>query len=440
MVLALNNRRISYQTIFALAVIMLVAFSFSVLAAPEKVYVAPVTGVIDGGTYAFLERVYEEAEKEDKGIVLLEIDTPGGYIVYAQKIRDLIEHSTVKTIAFVDNNALSAGALIALISDELVMSPGATMGAAEPRIGNEKADPKIVSAWSKELKTAAELNGKNGDIAMAMADAKIEIEGLVGKGELLTLTAKEALEYELADAILANRREVLEQFGLQNAEIVEETPGAFEGIASWVSNPYISAILLTIGIAGLVIEIFTIGFGIPGGIGLIALGIYFFGSMFAGLSGYEAILLFVLGIILLVAEIFFIPGFGLAGIGGLIALILGVVMAAPSVEQAVTSLVAAIIGTVILLFLSIKFLPTRRVWSRLILSDKQEKDKYIAPTNTLVELIGASGETLTPLRPAGTAKINGKRIDVVTSGEFISKGTKIKFIKVEGPRVIVEEE
>jgi membrane-bound serine protease (ClpP class) len=418
--------------------VVILIFSCYSSAEEKKVYIASITEMIDGGTYVYLNKVYDNALKYNS-TVILEIDTPGGYIIHAKNIKNLIINSPVKTIAFVKGGALSAGALIALSAEELVMSPGSTIGAAEPRQGNQKADIKVLSMWSKELASAAQVNDRNEKIAKAMADSEIEIKGLVKKGELLTLTYKEAIDYKIADIVLKNRDEVLQNYDLQNNEIIEEKPGTLEGIVNWVTNPYISSFLLTIGIAGLIIEIFTIGFGVSGTLGVAALGLYFFGHILAGITGFEAVFLFLIGLILLAAEVFFIPGFGIAGIGGIIALIVSIVLTAPTFEQGIISLVVSIIGTIILLFISIKFLPTRKVWKRLILSDKQGKNNYVASNKSLNELVGQIGKTVTPLRPAGTAKINGVRVDVITSGEFIDSGKNIRIVKVEGVRVVAEE-
>jgi membrane-bound serine protease (ClpP class) len=168
------------------------------------------------------------------------------------------------------------------------------------------------------------------------------------------------------------------------------------------------------------------------------LGLFFGGSMLAGMSGWEAVLIFILGLILLGVEVLILPGFGVVGIAGLGAMIVSIILAAPDLEQAVISLVLAIFGTIVLLFLSIKLLPSRRVWQRLVLGVKQEKEEgYLAPSLSLQDLLGAEGISVSPLRPAGTIEVNGERIDVVTDGNFIPVNTPVKVVKVEGSRVIV---
>ncbi|KUO51430.1 MAG: hypothetical protein APF76_13755 [Desulfitibacter sp. BRH_c19] len=427
---------------WVLCVILILISSFPILAQETSpVYIVPVKGTIDGGTQTFINRAYDEAAENNAAVVLLEIDTPGGLVWSAVEIRNTIHRSQIPTIAYVEEGAISAGALIALVSDTLVMAPGSTMGAAEPQVGGELADAKTLSYWVGQLEAAAEENGRDELIARAMADAELEIPGVVEKGELLTLTPQRALELGMIDDILPSRQDVLEQYGYADNPTVELEPEFAELFVRWITNPYFSTFLLTIGIAGLVLEIFTVGFGVAGTIGLASLSLYFMGHILAGITGFEAVLLFILGVILLAVEALIIPGFGLAGIGGVIALIAGIIIASPTVNHGVTSLVVAIIGTGILLAISVKFLPTRNVWKRLILGDRQVSEEgYNAPTIELKDLIGLEGVALSPLRPSGAVKIGDKRVDVVTEGGFIPSGSTVKIIRVEGTRVIVDRQ
>jgi membrane-bound serine protease (ClpP class) len=225
---------------------------------------------------------------------------------------------------------------------------------------------------------------------------------------------------------------------LTGARVVEAQPTSAEKMARFVTSPYVSPILLTIGIAGLILELLTAGWGIAGTVGLISMALYFGGHIIAGFSGWEAVLLFIVGVILMLVEAFIIPGFGVAGIAGLGAMIFSIFLTSVSVEQAIISLIIAIIGTVVLIVLSFKFMKTRRMWNRLILGVRQEnKEGYVAPIMNLSELYGAEGVTLTPLRPAGSAEIKGMRVDVVSEGNFIPPETKIQVVKIEGTRVVV---
>lgn len=423
------------------AMIFLLVLYVPALAKPgDLVYVVPIEGTIDPALATFVDRVYDEAEQVGAARMILEIDTYGGYIDAAIRIKERVMLSPVPTSSFVTKKAISAGALITLSGEKIFMAPGTTIGAAEPRVGEEKADEKVVSMWSQELRAAAETYGRDGDIAAAMADADIEIKDLKAKGKLLTLTQQQALELKFADFPATDRKEVLSISGLSNAQVVEAEPSSAEKLARWVTNPYISPVLLTIGIAGIVLELFTVGFGVAGTLGMISMALYFGGHIIAGFSGLESVLLFIVGIILMLVEAFVTPGFGFAGIAGLGALVVSIIIASASVEQAIISLIIAFFGTVVLLVISFRFLKTRRMWNRLILRVRQEKSEgYVAPEEKLTELFGAEGVTLTPLRPAGSAEINGMRIDVVSEGGFIPTETKVQVVKVEGTRVVVRQ-
>lgn len=404
----------------------------------DTVYVIPVEGTIDAGQAKFIERSYSEAEEMRASMVILEVDTPGGLVEAALQIRDTILHSPVPTTALVKGEAISAGALITLAAEKIAMVPGATIGAAEPRIGMERADEKFVSYFAEKMAATAEVNGRRTDIAEAMVDRDKKIEGIIEEGKLLTLTYRDAEKYGYTDFIVNNRDELLAELDLNEAYLTEIKPSLSEQIMRIVTNPYVAPFLLTIGIAGIVIEVFTIGWGIAGSIGLISLGLYFGGNLLAGFTGWEAILLFLLGLILLGVEAI-APGFGIPGIGGIICMLVSIILAAPSWETGIISLIFAIVGTIILLLLSFKILRKRKLWDRLILSTKYNKeDGYIPQTKDLSQYIGSIGIAYTTLRPAGTIVLeDSTRLDVVTGGEFIARGAKIKVVAVEGIRVIV---
>lgn len=434
--------------------LLLVVFSFTFLplgavdAGSDLVYVLPIEGTIEKGLTEMLKKAFSEAESQGAGLIVLEIDSPGGFINAAEDIEKLLQQQKMPVIAYVTGGALSAGALIAFSADELIMAPGTTIGAAEPRVGTEKADEKIVSAWSGRMAAraarAAEKNGRDpeqaAELARGMVDADLAIPGVVEAGKLLTLTDRQAYELGLSDGTAATLEELLRQKGFEGAKVEKYQASLAEQLARWVTSPTVMPILLTIGLAGLVIEIFTIGFGIPGTLGVIALSLYFGGSILTGLSGWETVLIFLVGLVLLSVEVLVLPGFGIAGIMGVAALVISIVMAAPSMEQAIISLVLALGGTILLLLLSIKLMPTRRVWQRLVLGDKQQKESgYVAPELNLEKFLNAEGVTKTILRPSGTVEIEGNKVDVVAEGSFIPANTPVKVVKVEGTRVIVRE-
>ena len=424
--------------------LMLILMALFIVSAPARAagetYVIPIHGTIDNGNWLFIQRAYKEALANNAAAIIFDIDTYGGFVDSAISIADLILASQVPTYTYVNSKGISAGSLIALAGQTLVMTPGATMGAAEPRLLGQVADEKELSMWVSKLVSVAETNGRNGQIAAAMADVNIEIEGLSEQGKLLTLTAAQAVEYEIADGICRNRAELIEKYGLPGT-VVELEQGFQERMGGLLSNPWISIILLALGIAGIVIEVMSAGsFGVFGAVGLISFALYFIGNFWAGNIGVGAILLFLVGLVLIIMEIFLIPGFGITGVLGIAAIFASLVMASANFSTAILTLAGALLLAIIIIAVTLKNRQTRKVWGKLILSHKQETDKGYASLDLgLAAYMGKRGKAITTLRPAGTADIEGKRLDVVTSGEFIEAGSDIEVILVEGMRVVVRE-
>jgi len=427
---------ITFLIFSILALIVLPCFA----ASPKVVMVVPLEKTVEPGLSSFVERAFEEAKKEKADLILLEIDTPGGRIDAAIDIKNLIINSKIPTAALVKGQAISAGSLITLACDHVAMQPGSTLGDAEPLIGGKRAGEKVLSEWKKELASAAEAHGRDPKIAEAFADRDMEIPDIIEKGKLLTLTPKSALELGMADYQVTSREELLETLGFAKAQVISSNPTTGEKIARFLTSPIVSPLLLTIGIAGLVIEVITVGFGVFGIIGLISLILFFGGHLIAGFSGWGAVLLFLLGLILMVIEAL-VPGFGIFGIGGIISLIVSIIFVSPSFEAALISLTVAIIGTFVLVLLSLKFLSTRNFWKKIVLGNRLVSEEgYIAPRQDLVDFLNKEGLALTTLRPSGTVELDdGTRLDVISAGDYIEKNSRVRVIKVEGNRMIVRK-
>ncbi|HHY13572.1 MAG TPA: nodulation protein NfeD, partial [Thermoanaerobacterales bacterium] len=360
--------------------------------------------------------------------------TPGGLIDASVKISESIIDTNIPTIALIKNEAISAGVLIAISCDKIYMIPGSNIGAAEPRPKEEK----IVSYWTSKLESVAEMKGRDEKIIAAMADADIEIPGIVEKGKLLSLTAGEAEEHGIADGIVNSRKELFNSLDLQIDKTIEMKPTPGEKVSGIITNPYISPILLTVGFAGIIIEILTPGFGLPGTIGIISLVFYFGGHVLSGLAGFEAIVFFLLGIILLTVEAF-IPGFGIFGFLGIFGIIASIVTSSPDFYQAISTIVISFVATIIILIITFKYISKIEIFSKFILNETQEENLgYKSSEEKLNELLGRTGKSITPLRPSGIITIDDNRIDALTRGEFIKAEEKVKIIKVEGRKVIVE--
>ncbi len=294
-------------------------------ASTDRVFVVEIHNEIDLGLAPFLARVLDQAAREDARAVILEINTPGGRLDAVLQMRTAILATPVRTIAFVNREAFSAGALITIAAQEIYMAPGAVMGAATPVDGSgTAADEKTISAVRATFKSTAESRARDPLIAEAMVDQNVAIAGLVERGELLTLTAEEAQDVGYADGIVSSRQELLRATGLEGAAIQEVQPSPAETVVRFLTNPVVASLLVSLGFVLILVDLYTAGFGIIGGIGLLLFAAFFWGHFLAGLAGWEGVALVVLGLVLIGAEIFVIPGFGVAGLLGAAALLGGI--------------------------------------------------------------------------------------------------------------------
>lgn len=419
-----------------IAMIVLVLFvSFSTYAQGEgNVYVVPIKNNITKSTFQFVESKVNEIMKYNPSAIIFEIDTYGGYINEAEKIWKLISSLDVPTIAYVNTKAESAGVLITISNDKIVMTKGATVGSAETIPNTEK----VLSMWVSWLKEAAENNGRNPELVAAMADKSIEIPGVVKKGKLLNLNSNDANRLGFADLIANDYEEALDYFDIEYNDIVEETSNLRTKLAGFLSDPAIGGVLITIGFIGLVFEIMMPGFGAGGTLSLIAFSLFFSGNILAGNSGLGVIIIFLAGIALIFIEAV-IPGFGVVGIGGMIAIGASIVLAMGSVQAAVISLFIAIIISTIVLALLIKFGYKSPYLNRVILKENQNRKLGYVGVPNKNEYLGKEGEVISYLRPAGTVLIENDRVDAVSQSEFIKKGERVKVVKVEGSKVIVRK-
>ena len=418
-----------------LTAILMVLLVTCAASAAQVVYSIPIQGEIEPGLADFVARALATAEREN-AVLLIEVNTFGGRVDAATEIKDMLVRANVPVIAYVSERAWSAGALITLAAPRIVMAPGSSIGAAEPR----PMDEKTVSALRAEFESTAERTGRDKKIAAAMVDADVAIEGLVEKGKILTLSAREALDYGYADLIAANRQTVLLHFGYDDYELIQLTPHWAERIARFLTNSTVSSLLLTLGFLGLVFEITSPGWGVPGTGGIIALLLFFGGRYVTGLAGFEEIGLFILGLLLLALEIFVIPGFGLAGILGIIGMISSIILSFGNVQAALTSLFIALSVSIVAFALLWKRIKKSKVWQRLILSHTESKEEdYEGTPSGPQKLVGKEGTALTPLRPSGTVIIDNERYDVVSEGGFVNANSTVQVIAVEGTRIVVRE-
>lgn len=412
----------------------------------EVVYRIPVTGVIELGLAPFVVRGLAEAHEAGAVVAILDIDTPGGRIDAAQQIVDAIKDSPVPVHAFVNRRAFSAGALISLAATDIHMRSGSVIGAATPVTGQgDKAPEKIVSAMRTEMRALAEARGLDPQIAAAMVDEDIAIDGVIDEGKLLTLTTEEAVglgyaaEVEDWDALVA-------KLGLEASPVVTVSANWAEGLVRFLTHPAVAPLLLSLGMLGILIEIKTPTFGLAGLVGIGSLALFFGGHYLVGLAGIEEFLLLGAGLVLLGVEAFLIPGFGIAGVLGIAALGSSVYFSlvsnmATAADLGTAAGIVSLAGIVVVVigWALIRTLPKSGRFSRsgLMLEESASRETGYLSQETRPELQGAVGVAMTDLRPAGVAEFGDERVDVVAESEWIEEGTPVRIVREEGYRHVV---
>jgi membrane-bound serine protease (ClpP class) len=427
------------------------------------VIVVPVKTEISSAQFFFLRRALKEAERDGASAFVLDMETFGGEVKSALDNMDALLKTKVPTYTYINPRALSAGALIALATNKIYMSPTAVIGAAAPVMSTGEDLPKsmtdkTVSALSAMARAAAQQNGHNPELADAFISKEKEVkigDVVIDKSDsLLTLSASEATKQYNGKPLLAigvadNLEEMLKKEGLV-AEFRRVEPSGFERVAIWITA--LAPVLLLGGIIGAYVEFKTPGFGIPGFISIVCFTLFFTGHYIAGLSGWEVMIAFAVGLALVIAEFFVMPGTVLPGVAGVV-LMLGSVLYAmidrwpsepwwPSNEMLVrpmVNLAVALIAAAILGYFLAKTLPRTSFYRHIVLA----ADSPSGPGAKIIEermrlVAGTVGTTRTPLRPAGKAVFAGELLDVVSQGEFIDVNAPVRIVTIDGTRTIVE--
>lgn len=415
--------------------------------------------------FQFMERVLAKARREKPVALIVEMDTPGGYAMETSAILRPFQDLSFPTYTFVNTHAESAGSLIALATDHIYMYPTSTIGSALPVTGLGEDLPgnlskKVEAMTRAEVRNIAIAKGHNPDVAEAFVttEKELSLDGVVicRKGEVLNLNAVEATRIFRGKPLLAkgmarSLEEIVEKEGL-SGELLRVRPSPFEALAQWVQLA--SAVLIAIGLAAAYTEMNTPGFGLAGFIALLAFGLFFFGNNVAGnMAGYETAVVFGLGLVLVVIDVFFFPGTFLAGIAGLtlMAVALGFAMidrdafgeftaggaGAPGFAgvfgRPAVSLAAGFGLSLGAIALVMRFLPGLHAFQRLVLATAVPSGTGLA----VDPLLGATGQAVTDLRPSGRVRIGSNLVDVTTEGEFVARGTEVRVSRVQGDRVLV---
>jgi membrane-bound serine protease (ClpP class) len=405
---------------------------FALAQPAHPIVVVPIQGTVDDGMAHMVRRAVDEAQREGAAAVVLDVNSPGGVLEAAFDSRDAILNSSVPTYAYVSERAYSSAALITLAARKIYMAPGASIGEAEP----SPKTPKLVSAVKAEFESTAIRNHRNPQIVAAMVDASLDLPQYKRSGQNLTLNTDDALKTKIADGEQPTLDAMLDANNMHGT--IQQAQYTFaEQVARFATNPEVSGLLLTLGLLGLLIEMQTLH-GIAGVIGVGALALFFGTHVYAGFSNGFVILLAVLGVLGILYELHIVPGHGAPGILGGIMLLAAVLLAfgIPFFIIALQTVATAIVLTVLVFWMISRQLPENAWMTRLTFAAAQGPD-YVASSDYST-LRGQSGFAASYLRPAGVALIDGRRVDVLTQGEFIPEGTPIRVTRVEGARIFVE--
>lgn len=421
---------------FSLALFLFVflwAFQGEVYAS-NTVHVITISGEIDGGQAALVQRGVQEAQDEEDQAIVIRINTQGGRVDSALRIRDILKESQVPTIAFVTSRAWSAGALIALSCRHIVMAPGSSIGAAEPIPATEKN----IAALKSEFSTTAEGNGYNPRVAEAMVDKKAGFPGYAAEGEILALTDSQAKALNISSGTADTVEDVLRLYSIESDSLVYvDRNWRDEGVAI-LQNPYVRIALVGLIIAAVLVEIKAAGIGI-GLVTALLLGCL---MLFSGTGSFaddlKMVGAFLAGLFLIAMEIFAVPGAGIFGVAGVILLLGSIFWMLGATMEALYILAGGIVVAIVLFYVIGKKLPKSQFFNRIALQNRSTEEKGYTSQDDKTEYLFQKGVAITPLRPAGTVRINQTRVDAVSSGAYIERDTPVRVIQVEGARVVVE--
>ena len=421
-------------------------------------------------TWVYIQKGFEEAKNLKASTIIIEMNTYGGEVVYADSIRTKILNSDIPVYVFIDNNAASAGALISIACDKIYMRRGATIGAATVvNQTGEKMPDKYQSYMRATMRATAEAHGRdtvvNGTdttftwkrnplIAEAMVDERTVVPNVSEAGKILTFTTDEAIKYGYCDGEAENIRQLIEkEMGKEPYRLVKYKPGFWDNVRGFLMSPILQSILIMLIIGGIYFEMQSPGIGFALGVAITASVLYFAPLYIDGLAANWEILLFVIGVGLILVEIFVIPGFGITGIGGIVLVVAGLILSLlnnlnfnfdPVDSTVVTKALLTVISGVVLGFGAMLYLSSK-IGSRGMLrkmalnTSMDKKDGYIGVSMTEVALVNKTGTAHTVLRPSGKVRIDDKVYDAVsTDGTFIEKGSPVRVVRYETGQVYVE--
>ncbi len=430
----MSVRRVLFLVAFVLGTVLDAAHI--ACAAPSQrgeVVIVPIHGTIDAGVAHLVERSIADAKANGARAVVLDIDTFGGLVSAATEIRDAELGATVPVYAYVGARAWSAGALIALAAERLAMAPGSSIGAAEPI----PKTIKTVSALRAEFATTATRRKRDARVAIAMVDVDANADPYNAKGTILTLRAEDAKRAGIATVLAPSLGDALRSFDLSDAAQRTAQYTFAEQLARFATNPEVSGILLALGFLGLLIEMQTLH-GIAGTVGAAALTIFFGAHVYAGFGDGLVVALAIAGVCGILLELHVLPGQGIFGVGGIAALVAAIFLAfgLAFFWAAMQAIAIAIVLTVVTYAIVVRLIPQNAFIKRFAFTGVQGAE-YVAASD-FSGLVGLDGFATSYLRPAGVATVGGHRVDVLTDGDFVTAGTAVRVVRVEGSRIFVQ--
>ena len=411
-----------------------------------KVFVMELKAEIDPRTNRYTQLALEEASAQNADIIIIEMDTYGGAVTDADEIRTMIMEYPAPVWVFINKDAASAGALISIAADSIYMAKGASIGAATVVTQTGEAAPDKYQSYMRSImRSTAESSGRDPQIAEAMVDENIEIEGITPEGEVITFSTSEAIKDGFSEGQVSSIEEILERNGIEDYELIFFEVDTAEKIISFFINPFISGILILIIIGGLYFELQTPGVGFPLIASLIALVLYLVPYYLNGLAENWEIIVFFVGLVLIAAEVFVIPGFGIAGISGLFLTIGSLILIminndffdfefvpAGQVLKAVLATIAGMLGSLVVIFAGGMRFANSQAFKRVSLEDIQDSKKGYTANFRTESYIGKTGIAYTVLRPSGKVLIDNEIYDAYSRGDYIPQGSKIEVVDDRG--------
>ncbi len=438
-----------------ISVVLSVLAVYSATAQPAKpqVMVMEIRDEIDPRMLRQVKLALEHAEKIKADYIIIDMDTYGGVLTDAKEIVDLVMGVKKPVWVFINSDAASAGALISIACDSIYMMPGASIGAATVVEGDGKQAPDKYQSYMRSImRSTAEVNHRDPRIAEGMVDDRIVIDSIKQAGKVITFTTSEAIKYGYCEAKVESIEEILKRNKIENYQLHRFQLGATEKIVAFFLNPFISGILILVILGGIYFELQSPGIGFPLFAALTALVLYLVPYYLSGLAQYWEIIALFVGILLLMAEIFVIPGFGVAGVAGITLTVVSMILIMlnndffnfefvpmGSIVMATFATLGGISGGMLLLFLGGAKLTNTKAFQRMALMDTQESTQGYSVNTSNPSLLGKSGIAHTVLRPSGKVFIDEQVYDAFTRGEYVEKGESIEVIGTEGVTLRVKK-